>query len=72
MKPDKIRTVKDLKELLANIPDDFEIKMIVTEELGDGEIANSLYGCPWRTNESQLEFVDIGYSDKVVKFNADI
>lgn len=72
MKPDKIRTVKDLKALLANIPDDFEIKMIVTEELGDGEIANSLYGYPWRTNESQLEFVDIGYSDKVVKFNADI
>lgn len=72
MKSNKIRTVKDLKELLANIPDDFEIKMIVTEELGDDEIANSLYGYPWRTNESQLEFVDIGYSDKIVKFNADI
>lgn len=72
MKTTKFKTVGELKKALENIPDDFEIKMIVTEELGDEELANSLYGCPWRTTDSQLELIDIGYSDKVVKFNAEI
>lgn len=70
MKPTKFITVGDLKKALENIPDDFEIKMIVTEELNDSE--RSVYGYPWVTVESQMELVDIGYSDKVVKFNAEI
>ena len=72
MKSTKIKTVGDLKKALETIPDDFEIKMIVTEELGDEELMDSLYGYPWRTTDSQLEFIDIGYSDKIVKFNAEI
>ena len=43
MKITKFKIVGELKKALENIPDDFEIKMIVTEEMGDDELANSLY-----------------------------
>lgn len=72
MKTTKFKTVGELKKFLESIPDDFKIKMTVSEELGDEELIDSLYGYPWRITDSQLEFIDIGYSDKIVKFSAEI
>lgn len=72
MKTTKFKTIGDLKKALENIPDDFIIDMNVTRELTPDELANMPYGYPFDSMDSQLELIDIGYSDKVVKFNAEI
>lgn len=68
----KFKTIGELKKALEDIPDDFIINMNITRELTAEELANMPYGYPFDSIDSQLELIDIGYSDKVVKFNAEI
>jgi len=56
----KILTIAQLKELIKNIPDDFELKM---------KLQSSHFNCPFEYFNTELEFDDIGYSDKIVIFS---
>jgi hypothetical protein len=63
-----IRTVKSLKQLLENIPDDFRLSLKVMTKVPEEVLAQSSYPYPWEYNPGCLEFVDIGHSDKQVCF----
>ncbi len=75
MRTNKIRTVSDLKKVLESIPDDFTIEFNVNCPIPAEELEQSFYGYPNDCTdriETELEFEDVGYSDKVLKLGASI
>lgn len=63
----KIKTIGDLRKLIANLDDDFEIEFRVRRELTDDELKNQIYPYPYETEYfNGIEFDDIGYSDKIL------
>ena len=64
-----IRTVKDLRELINQLDDDFVIEFRVRRKLTEEELKNMRYPYPYETEYFEgIEFDDIGYSDKVLCF----
>lgn len=67
-----IKTVGDLRKVIANLSDDFEIEMRIRRKLSDGEIKKlaekygRIYPYPYETEYATLEFDDIGHSDRVL------
>ena len=60
-----IRTVKDLRELIEQLDDDFVIDFGVRRKLTEEELKNMTYPYPYETEYFEgVEFDDIGYSDK--------
>lgn len=59
-----IKTVGDLRKVIADLPDDFEIEMRIRRKLTDDELKQMPYPYPYETEYSTLEFDDIGYSDR--------
>ena len=60
-----IRTVKDLRELIEQLDDDFVIDFRVRRKLTEEELKNMIYPYPYETEYFEgIEFDDIGYSDK--------
>ena len=60
-----IRTVKDLRELIEQLDDDFVIDFRVSRKLTEEELKNMIYPYPYETEYFEgIEFDDIGYSDK--------
>lgn len=59
-----IKTVGDLRRVIANLSDDFKIEMRIRRKLTDDELKQMPYPYPYETEYSTLEFDDIGYSDR--------
>ena len=60
-----IRTVKDLRELIDQLDDDFVIEFRVRRKLTEEDLKNMMYPYPYETKYFEgIEFDDIGYSDK--------
>lgn len=63
----KIKTIGDLRKVIANLDDDFTIEMRIRRKLTDDELKNQKYPYPYETEYFEgIEFDDIGYSDKVL------
>ena len=60
----KIKTVGQLRKLIDDIDDDFNIELRVRTKLNDDELRNLRYPYPFKTKYTELEFDDIGFSDK--------
>jgi len=63
---DKIKTVGQLRKVIEDLSDDYEIEMRVRRKLSDEELKHCRYPYPYETQYSELEFDDIGVSDKVL------
>ena len=69
---DKIKTVGQLRKVIENLSDDYEIEMRIRRKLSDDEIKElynkygRIYPYPYETQYPELEFDDIGVSDKVL------
>lgn len=66
MRIDKIKTVGQLRKVIENLSDDYEIEMRIRRKLTDEDIINKIYPYPYETSYSELEFDDVGVSDKVL------
>lgn len=64
--------VAELKKLLEDIPDDFEITTRIAVELSEKTSADRSYPYPYDYIPCGFSFADIGYSDKVVSFMCDV
>lgn len=62
----EVKNVGQLRKIIENLPDDFEIEMRVRRKLTDEELKNCRYPYPYDTENLTLEFDDIGVSDKVL------
>lgn len=62
----KIKNVGQLRKIIENLPDDYEIEMRIRRKLTDEELKNCRYPYPYDTEYLTLEFDDIGVSDKVL------
>lgn len=61
---EKIKTVGELRQLIKNLDDDFNIELRIRQRLSDEELRRMSYPYPYKTQYTHLEFDDIGYSDK--------
>ena len=57
--------VKDLKEFLNKLPDDFEIKIITDKRIPDDVLKTMSYQYPIESNNYDFDFGDIGWSSKI-------
>jgi hypothetical protein len=62
----EIKNVGQLRKIIENLPDDFEIEMRVRRKLTDEELRHCRYPYPYDTEYLILEFEDIGVSNKVL------
>lgn len=64
----EIKNVGQLRKIIENLSDDYEIEMRVRRKLTDEEIIelHRIYPYPYETSYSELEFDDVGVSDKVL------
>ena len=62
--------VGQLRKIIDNLSDDFEIVMRIRRKLTDEELKNCRYPYPYDTEYLTLEFDDIGFSDKVLCLGA--
>ena len=59
-----IKTVGDLRKILTDLDDDFELDIRIMKEIPKKELMEMSYPYPWSMIDGYLEFQDIGYSDK--------
>ena len=59
-----IKTVGDLRKILTDLDDDFELDIRIKKEIPKKELMEMSYPYPWSMIDGYLEFQDIGYSDK--------
>lgn len=62
----EIKNVGQLRKIIENISDEYEIEMRVRRELSDEELKGCRYPYPYDTEYLTLEFDDIGVSCKVL------
>lgn len=60
----QIKTVGDIRKIIDNLSDDFNIKLRVRTKLPPERLKELAYPYPYQTEYTHLEFDDIGYSDK--------
>lgn len=74
----KIKTVGQLRKIIESLSDDYEIEMRVRRRLTDEEIRQlhekygKIYPYPYYTQNTDLEFDDIGVSDKVLCLGVEV
>lgn len=72
MRIDRIIAVGQLRKVIENLSDDYEIEMRIRRKLSDDEIKKlydkygKIYPYPYETQYTQLEFDDVGVSDRVL------
>ena len=59
-----IKTVGELRKIIKDLDDDFNIELRIRQKLSDEELKNMPYPYPYKSTYTNLEFDDIGYSDK--------
>lgn len=64
--------VGKLKKIIADLDNDFTIDMRVRTKITDEQLKNLSYPYPYNTEHTQLEFDDIGYSDKQLCLGCEI
>ena len=65
--------VKDLKKILENIPDDCKVIIRTSKRISEDKLKSMSYPYLYDlTSYDNLEFDDIGYSDKVVVFSIEV
>lgn len=62
----EIKNVGQLRKIIENLPDDYEIKMRIRRRLTYEELKVLRYPYPYDIEYLTLEFDDIGVSDKVL------
>jgi hypothetical protein len=62
----EIKNVGQLRKIIENLSDDYEIEMRVRRELSEEELKQCRYPYPYDTEYLTLEFDDIGVFDKVL------
>lgn len=62
-------TIKQLKEEIKNIDDDFVLDVYIEENIPEEQLKKSSYPYPYEYIPAKLEIVGIGYSSKTVKIN---
>ena len=62
----EVKNVGQLRKIIENLSDDYEIEMRVRRKLSDEELKECRYPYPYDTEYLTLEFDDIGVSDKVL------
>ncbi|MDY6845406.1 MAG: hypothetical protein SVW57_15115 [Thermodesulfobacteriota bacterium] len=66
-------TVGDLRKILKNLEDDYRIELRVRRRLTDEEVKKiCLYPYPYVTVYTDLEFDDVGVSDRVLCLGCEI
>lgn len=68
----EIKTVGQLKKIIENLSDDYEIEIRVRRKLTDEELKDMIYPYPYNTQYTILEFDDIGVSDRVLCLGTEI
>lgn len=63
MESPKIKTIGDFRRITKLLDDDFKLAIRIMKEIPEEE-RNPLYSYPWEMIDGELEFQDIGYSDK--------
>lgn len=64
--------VKELKKILNQVDDDFEFSLIIYKKIPKKDLQNSIYPYPFDTEDVEIEFDDVGYSSKIIKFSGEI
>ena len=64
--------VKKLKELLEKVDDDFDINLIIYKKIPEQKLKNIPYPYPYNQEKVEIEFDDIGYTSKIIKFSGEI
>ena len=59
-----IKTIGDFRKLTEGLDDDFNIELRVRTKLPPEVLKEMSYPYPWKTIYSEIEFDDIGYSNK--------
>ena len=60
----KIKIVGDFRKITESLSDDFKIDVRIMREVPKEELENRSYPYPWDMYDGELEFQDVGYSDK--------
>ena len=60
----KLNTVGDIRKLIEDLSDDFNVEMRLRRRLNNEELKFMSYPWPFETTIVDLKFDDIGYSDK--------
>ena len=63
-----IKTLGEFRKATKNLDDDFKLEIDFFKEVPEEELARRSYPYPWDRLECDLEFNDVGYSDKVACF----
>ena len=67
-----IKTIKELKELIKNMDDDYSIEFRIRTRVSDEELAKRTYPYPFDTELVEgFEYDDLSVSDKVVCFGVE-
>jgi len=64
--------VKQLKDLLSVVNDDFTVQIGVRKRLSDGELKKMAYPYPFASETVNAEPGDIGYSDKIIRIDCEV
>ena len=62
----EVKNVGQLRKIIENLSDDYEIEMRVSRKLSDEELKGCRYPYPYDPEYLTLEFDDIGVYDKVL------
>ena len=60
----KLKTVGDIRKMIENLDDDFKLDIRLMREVPEEELKNRFYPYPYDMYDGELEFQDIGYSDR--------
>ena len=64
--------VAELRDKISCLPLNFEIKFQVRRQISEEGLAGIDYPYPFETENVEIEFDDIGWSDQVVLFGGEI
>ena len=64
-----IKTVGQLKKIIADIDDDFELAISLRELIPEEELSKMVYKFPYDDTDCEIEFDDVGHSSHKICFS---